>query len=88
VLEPFALLGFGNNAPGQIDLDLPAADTVFRNAFYQCQLTVLDSATDCQNSLADLGRSPGSLDLVGDEIPKRSAQMATLTPAFANSAPL
>ena len=37
VLEPFPLLGFGNNAAGLIDLYLPA--TVFRNPFYECELS-------------------------------------------------
>ena len=62
MLEPFAFVGFRNNAPGQIDLYLPATGSVFRNPFYQRKLTVLDSAVDCQESLADLGRGPRSLD--------------------------
>ena len=73
VLEPIALLRFPNDAAGQIDLYLPATDPVFRNPFYQCEFTVLDSAADCQNSLADLGRSTGSLDYMSTFFSEHSA---------------
>ena len=80
MLEPFAFAGFRNDAAGQIPLDVPAPDSVFRNPFYQRELTVLDSALDRQEPFADLGRSSGSLDYLPPFLSGHSSYRVRLRP--------
>ena len=88
MLEPFAFAGFRNDAAGQIPLDVPAPDSVFRNPFYQRELTVLDSALDRQEPFADLGRSPGSLDYLPPFLSEHSSDRVRLRPCLKQMAQL
>jgi hypothetical protein len=66
--------------PEKSPFDLPATDSVFSNPFYQCELTVLDSAIDRQEPFADLGRSSGSLDYLPPFLSGHSSYRVRLRP--------
>src|SRR5689334_18905292 len=62
-----------NDGAKRIDPRLPAAAAVFRHAFYQCRLVVLDSAAGWQDSLATVGWIAGGLEYVSAVLSKHAA---------------